>query len=246
MERIGVGQLMPHLDRLTQRVIICACGSSATGFRIPHFAVDFSIAKARSVFVPYITIPRIGQNSSAGERTMDAEAFVIALLDTLPNKEIRGRKRLQKLGYITKAIGAPVSAKFSLHDYGPYSSEIASATEMLTFLGELDESDVQLGAAKIFVKTYKLNNKVNVDKKLSKSVQTALELLRRYSTIELEIASTILFFHKERGLSWARAIGATEELKPSKSVPQVVSRATEALAGIGLYEGRGADQVPCS
>jgi hypothetical protein len=179
-----------------------------------------------------------------GTEPMDAETFVLALLNTLPEKEIRGRKRLQKLVFITKAIGAPVSAKFFLHDFGPFSAEIASATEMLTFVGEIDESDVQLGATKKFVKVYKLNRDAEVHQHLSIGVSKALKDLQRYATVELEIASTILYYHQEKGLPWPSAIEATKELKPSKSVPQVVLKAKEALAMVGLYEGRGTDQVP--
>lgn len=177
---------------------------------------------------------------------MDAEAFVLALLDMLPGKEIRGRKRLQKLGFLSKVIGAPLSAKFFLHDFGPFSAEIAHATEMLAFLGEIDESDVQLGATKKFVKVYKLNKAAQVSERLSNQIRGALVELQRYSTVELEIASTMLFFHREEGLPWADAIEATKELKPSKSVPNVMSKAKEALAGVGLYEGRGTDQMPGS
>jgi len=171
---------------------------------------------------------------------MDAEAFIVALLDVLPGKEIRGRKRLQKLGFIAQVLGAPISARFFLHDFGPFSREIASAADMLTLVGELDENDIPIGATKKFVRVYKLNGTAHVAEPLSAGVAGAVDVLQRYSTVELEIASTILYFHQNESLPWPDAVSATTELKPTKSVPQVISRATDALAGVGLYEGRGA------
>jgi uncharacterized protein YwgA len=173
---------------------------------------------------------------------MDAEALVLSLLDILPSKEIRGRKRLQKLAYFALSLGAPAQARFFLYDFGPFSAEIAYATQMLTLLGEIDEEDVVLGNTKTFVKTYKLHDVSAVRDRLPSEVSREIAKLLPYSTVELEIASTILFFHG-KGLSWANALESTKELKPTKSVPQVISRAMEALAEVGLYEGRGTDSV---
>ena len=44
-------------------------------------------------------------------------------------KGIQGRKRLQKVVYFLQAAGCPLSADFSLHLYGPYSSEVAKVCD---------------------------------------------------------------------------------------------------------------------
>jgi hypothetical protein len=57
--------------------------------------------------------------------------------------------------------------------------------------------------------------------------------LSEYSTIELEIASTMFYFMKD-GLGHADAVEATKRLKPSKSQPRIIERAEEALSKVGL------------
>ena len=174
---------------------------------------------------------------------MNAEALVLSLLDTLPGKEVIGRKRLQKLAYFALNLGAPAQVKFFLYDFGPFSAEVASAAQMLTLLGEIGEDDTLLPNKKRFVKSYKLRDDSTVKERLPIQVSEHIAKLLPYSTVELEIASTILFFHN-KGLSWANALDATKELKPAKSVPQVISKAKEALAAVGLYEGRGTNSFP--
>jgi uncharacterized protein YwgA len=175
---------------------------------------------------------------------MNAETFVLALLAVLPDKLIRGRKRLQKLAYLALNKGAPADVKFSLHDYGPYSPEIANAAQMLTLLGDVAENEVQLGALKKFVTEYKLEGPANkFAEMLSNEVREAVVRLNsHYSTIELEIASTILYFE----LTWqshADAISATKRMKPTKSENYIISKAEAALREVGLNEGRGTHQM---
>ena len=168
---------------------------------------------------------------------MDAEAFVLALLDALPKKEIRGRKRLQKLAFFAKAAGAPVETDFFLHDFGPYSPAIASATQFLTLLGDLKEQDVSMGRLNKFVKLYTLNQSVSISPRLTDEVRETLLILDSYSTIELEIASTLEFF-RSKGYEWDKAVAATKQLKPAKSERNILARARQAIAQVGLDERR--------
>lgn len=60
-------------------------------------------------------------------------------------ESIKGRKRLQKMVYILKSLGLPVSASFVKYHYGPYSKELEVEVSGLTNQGVLGErSDTYL------------------------------------------------------------------------------------------------------
>jgi uncharacterized protein YwgA len=176
---------------------------------------------------------------------MDAETLVLALLDALPEREIPGKKRLQKLSYLAAESGVSCKARFFLHDFGPFSAEVAAATDFLLFLGDVRERDIQFGRAKRYLKLYRLDESARVPEKLPKPVIGALQTLNAYSTIELEIASTIRYF-MSKGMNVENAVEETQQLKPSKAVPRIVNRAREALLKAGLYEGRRKGQMSSS
>ncbi|WP_163099608.1 YwgA family protein [Peribacillus alkalitolerans] len=54
--------------------------------------------------------------------------------------EISGRKKLQKMIYISKKIAFPFQEKFQFHFFGPYSEELTLRIEELCNLGYLNES----------------------------------------------------------------------------------------------------------
>ena len=64
----------------------------------------------------------------------------------------------------------------------------------------------------------------------------AMQMLDEFSTIELEIASTIFYFMSSEGMNHSNATEATKRLKPSKSQPGIIKRADDALSKVGLYE----------
>jgi uncharacterized protein YwgA len=173
---------------------------------------------------------------------MNAEALVLAVLDAVPGHEVRGKKRLQKLSYFAVESGANTDVDFFLHDFGPFSPDVARATDLLSLFGEIIEEDAQYGQAKKYLKVFRLANPGAVAERLPQQTLKSIAVLNDYSTIELEIASTIRFFMRE-GLSAAAAVSATKELKPSKSEPNIIRRAEDALAKAGLDERRRADQV---
>lgn len=173
---------------------------------------------------------------------MDAEGLVLSVLGALPAREIRGRKRLQKLAFFAVQTGAESNVRFFLYDFGPFSTEVAKATDFLAFVGDITEVEEQFGRAKRYHKVYRLTDPVDLPERFPTETSEALRALNEYSTIELEIASTIRYF-MGTGFDPSRAIEETKRLKPSKSEPIIVRRATEALSKVGLYERRRTDQV---
>jgi uncharacterized protein YwgA len=176
---------------------------------------------------------------------MNAEDLVIAVLGALPSHEVRGKKRLQKLAFFATQTGAEADVRFFLHDFGPFSTEIAGATDLLALIGAISEEDAQFERTRRFYKVYRLPDAKGAINTLPGSTLGALRKLNEYSTLELEIASTIRYF-MSTGLTAEKAIEATKNLKPSKSEPKIIRRAQEALSKVGLYERGGADQVSSS
>lgn len=166
---------------------------------------------------------------------MDAEALILAVLDAVPNHEIQGRKRLQKMSYFAVQTGTEANVRFFLHDFGPFSADVANAADLLAFLGDLEEQDVALGPTKRYSKRYRLADPQSVPARLPRESAEALRALNEFSTIELEIASTIFYFMSQR-MNEPQAVEATKKLKPSKSQPKIISRAKDALAKVGLDE----------
>ena len=175
---------------------------------------------------------------------MNAEALVVSLLAELPQQKLNGRTRLQKLSYFVANSGAS-DIKFFLHNYGPFSAELAAATDSLALWGEIEEKEEAFGPLKRFRKVYSLKSKEARPEPLPKSASAVLKVLNEYQTMELEIAATIHFF-MSRGMSIGDAISETRRIKPMKSDPQIIKRAQEALTRAGLYERGRADQVPSS
>lgn len=173
---------------------------------------------------------------------MDAEALLIAVLDTMPQHEVRGRKRLQKLAFFAVQTGTSADVRFFLHDYGPFSTQLAAATDVLSYVGAITEEEAQLSKTKRYYKVYRLTDPNLVTEKLPRDSAIALQKLSNYSTVELEIASTIRYF-TSLGYTGERAIEATKQLKPSKAEPAILRRAHDALSEVGLYERRRADPV---
>jgi uncharacterized protein YwgA len=176
---------------------------------------------------------------------MDAEALVLAVLGALPSHEVKGRKRLQKLAFFAVQTGTTASVRFLLRDFGPFSVQVAAATDILSCVGAIAEEEAQSSRFKRYYKIYRLLDPKLVPEKLPAESFRALQKLNEYSTVELEIASTIRYF-MTIGYARDKAIQATKELKPSKSEPKIVQRAQEALSGIGLHERGRTDQMSSS
>jgi uncharacterized protein YwgA len=173
---------------------------------------------------------------------MDAEALVLAILNSAPGHEVRGRKRLQKLAFFALETGTSAEVRFFLWDYGPFSTQVAAAADILSYVGAITEEEAKFSKTKRYYKVYRLSDPKSVTERLPARSIDALEKLGDYSTIELEVASTIRYFISI-GYASERAIQATKELKPSKAEPNIVSRAEDALSKVGLYERGRTDQM---
>lgn len=146
------------------------------------------------------------------------ESYVMLgrLIDLLD--KVRGRKKLQKIVYLSKQIGVPFSHDFDYHFYGPFSEALANELEEMKWLGLVDEEKTQTpGGFNQY--TYHLSQKGR--KLLDAHPDSCTELmpfkeiiqgLNKFDARDLELKAT-LYFLLQSGFSSAEATKEVKELK---------------------------------
>lgn len=110
--------------------------------------------------------------------------------------EVIGRKKLQKMIYISKKLSFPFGEKFQFHFYGPYSEELTVQVEELCNMRFLDEVKEKKGGYYQYRYTVTDNGK----EFLSENgvdiphLQECLTDMNSQSARFLELVSTVLFF----------------------------------------------------
>lgn len=164
---------------------------------------------------------------------MDIQEFIPATINTIPSKKIKGRKRLQKIVHLLELAGADVEGNFDLLHYGPYSKNVSNAIEELEFLGMIKESVQAIGVYDTIQYVYEIGDLFEVNKKFAELPdeidRRLLEKIEGYSTIDLEVASTIGFFETQ-GSDREIAKEKTKEIKPNKMIPTIIQNAEEILS----------------
>jgi len=163
---------------------------------------------------------------------MHAEDFVFGIIAALPDRKIKGKKRLQKLAFLLKTAGAKCNVRFDIRDYGPFSREIAAAAQFLALKGRIDEAEEPIGASGTFVTVYKAQS--TLDGKVGLLPEKYKQILRRldnYPTVDLEVAATFQFL-RAAGFRAEAARRKTIELKPVKARPQVMRNVSKILEAI--------------
>ena len=161
-------------------------------------------------------------------RIMKTEEFIRALIAALPGRKIEGKKRLQKLAYFIQEAGADGGAKFYLKNFGPYSAEVDNSTVLLTILGGLEETSKVVGKSDYLTTVYSLPDDDLDIPELPDQLKSKLASLDRFTTIELEIASTVRLF-EQQGNQFEKAVQLTKEMKPTKASEKVLQKVPEIL-----------------
>jgi uncharacterized protein len=144
-----------------------------------------------------------------------------------------GKTRLQKTFYLLESAGLCAGIEFDYHHYGPYSAEVAIATDFAVMSGGLVSKErpgyhqVPYTIFSTDVKAPNWFGSMPAD-----AAREKLALLGSYSALELEIAATILYVEKE-GLH-ADPIEEVKRLKPLKATSKRVRRAQNLIDGLGL------------
>lgn len=108
--------------------------------------------------------------------------------------EIVGRTRLQKIGYLLKAVGWDHGFDYEYRHYGPYSEDLARSIELADFIDFVREEERPTSWGGFYsVYTYNEGAGDRFDKNRSDFVRCAA----KESAIALELAATALFVHRE-------------------------------------------------
>ncbi|WP_018923218.1 YwgA family protein [Salsuginibacillus kocurii] len=110
--------------------------------------------------------------------------------------EIVGRKKLQKIVYISKKLDLPFQEKYNFHMFGPYSEELTLRMEELCDLGFVSEIKEQKAGYYQYRYCLTEDGQAFLSKypsALAKKEQL-IQLLNEESSKFLELVSTILYF----------------------------------------------------
>jgi uncharacterized protein YwgA len=124
-----------------------------------------------------------------------ADASDIARLIYLNGGQLTGKTRLQKSAYFLEILSAGYGFDFSYHRFGPYSEELTSSTDDALALGliDIDWKESQGGTRyAIFHSRFSKGDEGASDIQRRR----VLEVLKRFSSIEIELAATADFLKR--------------------------------------------------
>lgn len=148
-----------------------------------------------------------------------------------------GKTRLQKTFYLLERCGLESGIDFDYYHYGPYSHDVSQAArwaELEGLMSEEEKTTFSGDAYSIFHSRSECDDTIG---KLSiADARSILSLLRKYNSIELELAATVDYL-RNNGYEHS-AIEETRARKPNKANEARMQRALELLERLELIETR--------
>jgi uncharacterized protein YwgA len=146
---------------------------------------------------------------------------------------LQSRKRMQKVVYLLKCAGCPLDADFFLHHYGPYSTDVAQATDQLVRLNLLEETAEGNAVGQQFsysvpapalqsLRAFEMTDDGREAARLLKPFEPIARELLQLDIPVLEYASTIAFFQNQKA-DWNESFKsacAFKRLNPESTVAQ--------------------------
>lgn len=153
---------------------------------------------------------------------------LVTLLSWAGEGGLQGRKRLQKVVYFLQAAGCPLGCRYTLHHFGPYSRDVADACDELVAAGLVEEHGGPAAGASY---SYTLKPETRhflqqaADAQMQRFAGLGAELIDA-DLWQLELGSTVLFFHGQLG-NWEQSLARACEFK---RVPATADTSRSALA----------------
>jgi hypothetical protein len=129
-----------------------------------------------------------------------SDALVAYLISAYKNagRNTLGRTILQKLCYFAEASGVPLSFRFEIYHYGPFSQEIFDTTERLLLDGVIADASENPGQS-----NYILGSKFNLlltqfgstVSQYKRSLTRVAEMFSSLRPSQMELISTIHYMH---------------------------------------------------
>lgn len=157
----------------------------------------------------------------------------VAALIALNGGEVVGKTRLQKIFYLLEAMELGFDLDFDYKDFGPFSVELAFAADDAEALG-LIESEERPGFHAVPYTIFRATASAPVfnDLDFSERCKSALEKMRGYSSLTLELAATAVFL-RENGYPddfWEEV----RVRKAIKATPDRIKKANQLIKRLGL------------
>jgi len=109
--------------------------------------------------------------------------------------EIEGRKKMQKMVYILKSLGANFTEDFYFHYYGPYSDTLTVKLEELKSMNVIQEIKNESGSFPKY--TYKLKSEDGIIKNGLEKYKSLINILNGQNARFLELVATVIYFSQE-------------------------------------------------
>lgn len=119
------------------------------------------------------------------------------LLSWSGDSGLKGRKRLQKVVFLLQRAGCQLDCQFTLHNFGPYSRDVADICDEMVAIGLITEEVIAVSQVKKY--SYKLteSTKSRLEQLKDDALQPFRELGEKLISEELwdlELGATISFF----------------------------------------------------
>jgi hypothetical protein len=143
--------------------------------------------------------------------------------------QVSGRTRLQKTAYLLELAGFGVGFEFEYRSYGPYSEELATATEAANLLGVVTEEErITSWGGSFFVFTATGGGTDGCESRVALAQAAATA-----HAVELELAATAAFLYREGEEDpWAQ----TAKRKPDKAAGGRLARAQRLYEELRLMQ----------
>ena len=157
----------------------------------------------------------------------------VAALIRLNGGEIVGKTRLQKIFYLLEAKDIGFAFEFDYHNYGPFSAELAFATDDAEKLGHINSREED-GYHQIPYVTFVSSEGAPSfgDDVLNSERNQALKAMKGYSAVILELAATAIYLERNgfKGHQWEEV----KRRKTHKATTERISKAKELVASLSL------------
>jgi uncharacterized protein YwgA len=166
---------------------------------------------------------------------MDREDLIAAVIE-VAGGELTGRVRLQKTIYLLERLGLGGDFDFGYHHYGPFSSDVFSATEDAKAFGMVSEN---LGRRALDDARFSIFQQGSVTipgnplQKIGREKAAALvALMQKRSSTVLELAATVDWLHHFEDIAdWQSEVVRRKGQKTGKGR---LEEAVELLTELGL------------
>ena len=157
----------------------------------------------------------------------------VAYVIMLNGGKLVGKTRLQKIFYLLEAKKVGYGIDFDYVHFGPFSAELAQGAEDATSAGLID-AESKLGYHEVPYVIYELKNfdEKKPGGKLDKERLRAIEIMKGYSALELEIAATAVYL-RENGFS-DNFIEELKIRKPQKATPERINKAQSLIRSLAV------------